>query len=73
LWGLETSIDGRSGSNVPPPPILKCGETIPGHGPLDISLSLVKEIDAIREAIGVDRGALIKVWLVDKVREEKAE
>jgi hypothetical protein len=40
---------------------------------LDISQSLVKEIDAIREAIGVDRGALIKVWLYDKVRQEKAD
>jgi hypothetical protein len=34
---------------------------------------LVKEIDKIREAIGVDRGALIKVWLYDKVRQDKAE
>jgi hypothetical protein len=40
---------------------------------LDSSQSLVKEIDAIREAIGVDRGALIKVWLYDKVRQEKAD
>ncbi|MFH0788668.1 MAG: CopG family transcriptional regulator [Pseudomonadota bacterium] len=40
---------------------------------LDISQSLVKEIDAIRESIGVDRGALIKVWLYDKVRQEKAD
>jgi hypothetical protein len=40
---------------------------------LDISQSLVEEIDKIREAIGVDRGALIKVWLYDKVRQEKAE
>jgi hypothetical protein len=40
---------------------------------LDVSQSLVKEIDKIREAIGVDRGALIKVWLYDKVRQDKAE
>jgi hypothetical protein len=40
---------------------------------LDISQSLVKDIDTIREAIGVDRGALIKVWLYDKVRQEKAD
>jgi hypothetical protein len=40
---------------------------------LDISQSLVKEIDTIREAIGVDRGALIKVWLYDKVRQEKSD
>ncbi|MBI5584968.1 MAG: CopG family transcriptional regulator [Deltaproteobacteria bacterium] len=39
---------------------------------LDISQSLVKEIDAIREAIGVDRGALIKVWLYDRVKQEKS-
>ena len=45
----------------------------PGVITLDISQSLVKEIDAIREAIGVDRGALIKVWLYDRVRQEKAD
>ncbi len=39
---------------------------------LDVSQSLVNEIDSIRESIGVDRGALIKVWLYDRVRQEKA-
>jgi len=39
---------------------------------LDISESLVKEIDEIRRQIGVDRGALIKVWLHEKVKQEKA-
>jgi hypothetical protein len=39
---------------------------------LDIAESLVQDIDAIREKIGVDRGALIKVWLHEKVIEEKA-
>ena len=39
---------------------------------LDISESLVKEIDEIRKQIGVDRGALIKVWLHEKVKQEKA-
>jgi hypothetical protein len=39
---------------------------------LDISESLVKEIDSIRQTIGVERGALIKVWLHDRVRKEKA-
>jgi hypothetical protein len=38
---------------------------------LDISQSLVKEIDAIRESIGVDRGALMKVWLYDRIKKEK--
>jgi hypothetical protein len=38
---------------------------------LDISESLVREIDKIRNQIGVDRGALIKVWLHEKVKEEK--
>ncbi len=38
---------------------------------LDIAESLVKDIDAIRERIGVDRGALIKVWLHEKVQQEK--
>jgi predicted DNA binding CopG/RHH family protein len=39
---------------------------------LDISESLVKEIDSIRGKIGVDRGALIKVWLHERVKQEKA-
>jgi hypothetical protein len=38
---------------------------------LDIAESLVRDIDRIRERIGVDRGALIKVWLHEKVQEEK--
>ena len=38
---------------------------------LDISESLVKEIDEIRKRIGVERGALIKVWLHEKVKQEK--
>jgi len=39
---------------------------------LDIAESLVSEIDNIRQRIGVDRGALIKVWLHDRVKQEKA-
>jgi hypothetical protein len=38
---------------------------------LDIGESLVKDIDEIRKKIGVERGALIKVWLHEKVKEEK--
>ena len=38
---------------------------------LDIGESLVQDIDEIRRKIGVDRGALIKVWLHEKVKEEK--
>jgi hypothetical protein len=38
---------------------------------LDISYSLLKEIDDIRKSIGVDRGALIKVWLYERVKQEK--
>jgi len=38
---------------------------------LDVAESLVKDIDKIRKKIGVDRGALIKVWLHEKVKEEK--
>ena len=40
---------------------------------LDISQYLVEEIDRIRHSIGVDRGALIKVWLHERVQKEKAE
>jgi hypothetical protein len=39
---------------------------------LDIAESLVKDIDNIRKQIGVDRSALIKVWLHEKVKKEKA-
>jgi hypothetical protein len=38
---------------------------------LDVAESLVKDIDEIRKRIGVDRGALIKVWLHEKVKQEK--
>ena len=39
---------------------------------LDVAESLVKDIDDIRKRIGVDRSALIKVWLHEKVKQEKA-
>jgi len=39
---------------------------------LDVAESLVKEIDEIRKQIGVDRGALIKVWLYERINQEKA-
>ena len=38
---------------------------------LDIAESLVRDIDEVRKKIGVDRGALIKVSLHEKVKEEK--
>jgi hypothetical protein len=38
---------------------------------LDIPEALVREIDEVRERIGVDRGALIKVWLHERVAQEK--
>jgi len=38
---------------------------------IDMSEELVSEIDKIRQKIGVDRGALIKVWLHERVRQEK--
>jgi len=37
---------------------------------LDVAEELVNEIDRIRESIGVDRGALIKVWLHERVQQE---
>ena len=39
---------------------------------LDIAESLVKDIDDIRQQIGVDRSALIKIWLHERIRQEKA-
>ncbi|HOW54172.1 MAG TPA: hypothetical protein PLR60_05885 [Syntrophorhabdaceae bacterium] len=47
----------------------RCGRKV--RITLDVAESLVKDIDAIREKIGVDRGALIKVWLHEKVLEQK--
>jgi len=38
---------------------------------LDIPEALVRDIDEVRERIGVDRGALIKVWLHERVEKEK--
>ena len=38
---------------------------------IDVAESLVNEIDEIRHKIGVDRGALIKVWLHERVMQEK--
>jgi len=51
--------------------------TVTHHGKkvritLDIAESLVNDIDDIRQRIGVDRGALIKVWLHERVKQEKA-
>lgn len=39
---------------------------------LDIAETLVRDIDQIREAIGVDRAALIKIWLHERIQKEKA-
>ncbi|RZD17124.1 MAG: CopG family transcriptional regulator [Candidatus Acididesulfobacter guangdongensis] len=38
---------------------------------IDVSASLVQEIDDIRMKIGVDRGALVKIWLYERVKQEK--
>jgi hypothetical protein len=39
---------------------------------LNITEELVQEIDQIRQSIGVDRSALIKIWLHERVQQEKA-
>jgi len=38
---------------------------------LDVAEDLVNEIDKIRESIGVDRSALIKVWLHERIQQER--
>ena len=38
---------------------------------LDIAEELVRDIDRIRDSIGVDRAALIKIWLHERVKLEK--
>ena len=37
----------------------------------DIAETLVRDIDQIRDSIGVDRAALIKIWLHERVQQEK--
>ena len=39
---------------------------------LDIPEELVRDIDQIRDSIGVERAALIKIWLHERVQQEKA-
>jgi len=39
---------------------------------LDIAEELVQDIDNIRKSIGVDRSALIKIWLHERVQQEKS-
>jgi len=39
---------------------------------LDIAEELVQDIDRIRQSIGVDRAALIKIWLHERVQKEKS-
>lgn len=38
---------------------------------LDVAEELVNEIDRIRESISVNRGALTKIWLYERVQQEK--
>jgi hypothetical protein len=38
---------------------------------LDVAEELVKDIDLIRASIGVDRSAIIKIWLHERVQKEK--
>ena len=39
---------------------------------IDIAEELVHEIDQIRQRIGVERAALIKIWLHERVQQEKS-
>ena len=52
--------------------IIRHGKRVQVRITLDVAEELVKEIDRIRESIGVDREALIKVWLHERVQQEKA-
>jgi len=40
---------------------------------LDVSETLVRDLDEIRNKIGVDRSAIIKIWLHERVKQEKAQ
>ncbi|MGE0084012.1 MAG: CopG family transcriptional regulator [Desulfococcaceae bacterium] len=39
---------------------------------LEISESLIQDLDAIRNKIGVDRNSIIKIWLHERVQQEKS-
>jgi hypothetical protein len=39
---------------------------------LDVAEELVQDIDQIRKSLGVDRSALIKIWLHERVQKEKS-
>ncbi len=39
---------------------------------LDVSEALVKDLDDIRNKIGIDGSAIIKIWLHERVQQEKA-
>jgi len=39
---------------------------------LDVSEALVRDLNDIRNRIGVDRSALIKIWLHERVKQETA-
>ena len=52
--------------------IIRHGKKVQVRLTLDVGEELVAEIDRIRESIGVDREALIKVWLHERVQQEKA-
>ena len=50
--------------------IIRCGKKV--RITLDIAEELVQEIDQIRQSIGVDRAALIKICLHERVQQEKS-
>lgn len=49
--------------------VIRHGKTV--RITLDVTESLVNELDAIGEEMGVDRVALIKVWLYERIQQEK--
>lgn len=49
--------------------VIRHGKTV--RIALDVTESLVNELDAIGEEMGVDRVALIKVWLYERIQQEK--
>ena len=55
--------------NIPKAGIVRHGKKV--RITLDIAEGLLQEIDRIRNEIGVDRAALIKIWLHERVQKEK--
>jgi hypothetical protein len=69
-WRFNKSEDIHDLINISKADIVRHGKKV--RITLDIAEGLLQEIDRIRNEIGVDRSALIKIWLHERVQKEKS-